>query len=129
VLRVAGAARIFFDDSFVTPLFVAQQRTATSAVPNPGPWAPVPTRAGLPTREEVLFSEAIAPNTNAAGHVWVGRQRTFIEKSGDRVWSPPEPSRGWNEIHVKRRAVAKEQDQKRAGERKAKASQALGITQ
>lgn len=129
VLRVAGAARIFFDDSFVTPLFIAQQRTATSAVPNPGPWAPVPTRAGLPTREEVLFSKAIDPNTNAAGHVWVGRQRTFIEKSGERVWSPPEPSRGWNEIHVKRRAVAKERDRKRAGERKAKSSQALGIAQ
>lgn len=116
VLRVAGAARIFFDDSYVAPLFVAQQHTATNAVPYPGKWAPVPTRdraAGTP----------LESNTNKAGQVWVGRQRVFIKESGQRVWLPPQPTRGWNEVHVKRRVVARERDQKRAVERTTKASQ------
>jgi len=130
VLRVAGAARIFFDDSYVAPIFVAQQRTGTRAVPFPGALAPVPTRDSFsdwprfqPDASFCFIPLALEGNTNKAGQVWVGRQRILIKESGERVWLPPEPSRGWNEIHVKRRVVAKERDQKRAVQRTAKASQ------
>lgn len=95
-LKVCGAARIFFEDSYVAPLFVAK-RPGTDLVP--------------PASEARL---------NMLSAEQAGRGQVLIRQTGRTVWRPPEPSRGWNEIRVKRVLVRKERDAERNAARRVK---------
>mmetsp|Transcript_7978 Transcript_7978/g.17831 ORF Transcript_7978/g.17831 Transcript_7978/m.17831 type:complete len:762 (+) Transcript_7978:131-2416(+) len=95
-LRVAGAARIFFKDNLVAPLFVTVKKGDTA-----------PRRSGQP--ESVLVADSYNSN-NTSDPTQSTRGKVIIRESGEEVWAPPQPYECWNARRVKRILVKKERD-------------------
>lgn len=106
-LTVVGAARVIFKEEHVAPLFIAQ-----------------PTSSAETFHPESRMDAYRAPNNcnKAQSTTRAGARQVFVKEAGESMWAPPEEMRGWKEIHMKRKIVAKERDQQRAYLRSVKQS-------
>jgi hypothetical protein len=115
--------RVVHDESLVAPLFVAKGAYGAvqmGAYPyNRGGTvgAAVPVAPPIPLSDEPGQS----PNKKGAG-LWVGRHRTYVEKSDQAVWLPPTAVADSIHKHAKRRHQKKLRDADRAACRAAKRS-------
>jgi len=113
-IRHVGDARVIFDEERVMPLFVAKGGAHRDGV----------VGATVTNYQQVVSGPlfgAAADRVNKAPVQRAGADQVVVIDSGETLWRPPEESRGWNEIRVKRRVVAKERYLQRVQQRKAKA--------
>jgi hypothetical protein len=117
-MRLVGQARVFFDQSRVAPLFIARNAIASCTPMDSIKLSPKSYQGIVST--PLIGDTDRKPCTEALQRA--GARQAMVMRTRERVFVPPEATRGWNEVRVKRRLVKKERDLQRRSARAEKSA-------